>query len=257
MSRHRFFIDEIIPDSAEAASIAEADLHHAYRVLRLQVGEEIDLVDKSGKTFVIRLTCVSGEEVTGDIIERETAPENEGPELVLLQGLPRGSKVDEIIQKGVELGLTSFRPLLTRQSQIRLDEAASRKKQQRWQKIAEMAAKQSSANYIPEVYMAERLETSLARIAEEDRALGGKVLNLIAWEGETELLLSDCLAKEKPAEMRAIRILIGPEGGFAEDEVKLAIEHGYISVSLGKRILRTETAGPAILAIVGFALGRI
>ncbi len=257
MSRHRFFGNQEIDPNALDACLAKEDLHHAVRVLRLQAGEEVDLVDTASRTYRLRLTTVSQDEVSGLIIARETEAMQNGPKLVLLQGLPRGSKVDEIIQKSVELGLSAFYPLLTKQSQIRLDEASAKKKLVRWEKIAEMAASQSKADTIASIHLPQTLPRAIEALAASDLADGLRVLNLIAWEAEEKLLLSEALAPLELPEYDEIRFLVGPEGGFSPDEVDFAVANGYRSVSLGRQILRTETAGPTILAVLGFALGRI
>lgn len=253
MSLARFFTEECFPDTVREASLAAEDIHHAARVLRLKVGEEIELVDGEGQVLHLLLTHVTTEAVTGEILSRKLV-QTERLTFHLLQGLPRGSKVDEIIQKGIELGLDRFYPLLTQQSQIRLDAAGAKKKQERWMKIAEMAASQSGRNFVPEILLPQSLEACLQTIAAEDQASGQASLNLICWEKEEERSLAAVVREQSLTEKAVVRVLVGPEGGFAEGEVEMAKAYGFIPVSLGSNILRTETAGPAVLAMLGFAL---
>lgn len=253
MSLARFFTEERFAADAVEASLAAEDLHHAVRVLRLRVGEEVELVDRAGQVLHLLLTHCSPDEVKGEVLSRRLA-ETRRLQLHLLQGLPRGSKVEEIIQKGVELGLDRFYPLLTQQSQIRLDESAKRKKHERWTKIAEMAASQSGRDYIPEIMEAQSLETCLRTLREDDLAHERRVLNFICWENEKRMTLAHAIQQQRLRDHEQVRILVGPEGGFAEKEVEMAIEYGFTPVSLGSNILRTETAGPAVLAMIGFAM---
>lgn len=255
MSRHRFFLDEYIDETKAVVSLADTDRHYAVRVLRLRVGESIDLVDLSRRTFVIELTDVSLDDVSGTI--QTILEAKEKMRFELLQALPRGSKTEEILQKGVELGLTNFVPFFSKQSQIRLDPSSAKKKQERWQKIAASAASQSGRDHIPEVLVPESLESILKRFQEDDLKRDANVLMFIAFEGETKTTLKHLLTRSDLTDLDCVRFIVGPEGGFAKEEVLLANEYGYKSISLGQHILRTETAGPAILAILNYVIDQV
>lgn len=274
MSRPRFFIQSVLAPSAAEAFISESDLHHAVRVLRLRPGEEIDVVDGAGTELTVALTELSYEKVGGKILSRQVHMPESLPRIELIQGLPRGSKMEEIIQKSVELGVDAVRPVYTKNSQVKLDAKSSQKKTERWCKISEMAASQSGRTHIPDVFPPQSIRQLLEVISlsdtESDPALTGKdagpasegpvraVANLIAWEGEKDRLFSDYIGSGSGlAETAVLRVFVGPEGGFMDEEVTLLREHSFVTVGLGRRILRTETAGPAVLAALAYALRRM
>ena len=165
-------------------------------------------------------------------------------EIWLFQGLPKADKMELIIQKAVELGASAVVPVATKNAVVRLDEKKAQAKKKRWQAIAESAAKQSKRSYIPQVGMVMSLKEAFSYIEEQKFDL-----SMIPYELEKGMDgIKQVLGRLAPGQQ--IAVFIGPEGGFDEEEIKLALKMGVKPVSLGKRILRTETAGPAILALL-------
>ncbi|MCG0277561.1 MAG: 16S rRNA (uracil(1498)-N(3))-methyltransferase [Thermanaeromonas sp.] len=219
--------------------------HHAARVLRLKVGEEITLADERGGLFRGRVTAVLEGEVEAELLE--DLPSVEPPLTVtLLQGLPKGDKMDLIVEKCTELGVKRIIPLLTERVVVRLDEEAALRKRERWQRVARAAAQQSRRGHIPAVELPRTLEEALGVIPAE-------TLLLILWEGERSCGLKGALGRASPGQ--PVALIVGPEGGLSKKEVELACKAGGIPVHLGPRILRTETAGLTCLAIVMYELG--
>lgn len=271
MSLPRFFPEDLALD--EGSTVGErlrfegADARHARRVLRLRPGESLVLCKGDGADYICQIDSLTE---TGFILAlraRRANPCETGAELTLWQALPKGGKMDEIIEKSVELGVCRIVPLESARSLVRLE--AARGKLERWRRIAASAAKQSGRAFVPEVAAPLAWEEALARLSDE---LGGpgaggapapgaparaaEVLGFIPWESAEEPTLPALLRgpEVKPAELERVHFLIGPEGGLDAEEVAAARGAGLIPVSLGRRILRTETAGPAVLAMLNALL---
>lgn len=226
-------------------TITGPDVVHISRVLRLGPGDVITVMDGRGKGYRVRLTGITGTAVEGVILE-QFIPGGEAPlKVTLVQGLSKGDKMDIIIQKSTELGVSCVVPLACRRSVVRLTPAKARERQQRWQRIALEAAKQSRRAIVPRVTEVMDLPAVLDLISPG-------ALALMPWEEERELSLKAALRGQSCGE---VFIFIGPEGGFAAGEVAVARERGVLSVSLGPRILRTETAGLATLTMILYELG--
>lgn len=233
----RFFIPE--PFTPEM-TVTGRDAHHILDVLRMQAGDCLQVVADDGVSFVGEIIRTGGNRVT--VACREILRESHEPtvQILLLQGLAKGEKMDLIVQKAVEIGVAELFPVRMDHSVVLLDGARAEKRAERWQKIAEAAAKQSKRDLVPPVH--EVLD--LARALEETRA----DLLLAAYESENVMNLKEALQAHKDA--RRIAVVIGPEGGLSNEEVALIRERGGLSVSLGRRILRTETAGLVAAAAI-------
>ena len=223
-----------------------ADVNHMKNVLRMKPGEDVRVNDGIGKTY---LCCVSAyEEQTAvlDIIKEMESDTELPSRVVLFQGLPKGDKMEWVVQKAVELGAYSIVPFAAKRSVVKLDEKKAAKKQARWQAIAKGAAEQSGRGIVPEVHMVHTFTEALKMAEEMDVILIPYELE----EGmkETARVLEDIVPGQ------SVGIFIGPEGGFEEEEIKRAKESGAHPVTLGKRILRTETAGLAVLSILMYYL---
>ncbi|WKY43468.1 RsmE family RNA methyltransferase [Eubacteriaceae bacterium ES2] len=243
---HRFFVDKNqICD--ESITIMGEDFKHLTRVLRLKINDEIEVCDGLGMDYRVAIRTIAQNELTGSIIETiASSGENTDFEVTLFQGLPKGSKMETIVQKNVELGVSAIVPFSSRRA---VSEIAKKedKKLERWQRIAYEAAKQSKRGIIPEIQSLMRVNAVGEKLADFD-------LVLLAYEDEQECSLKKVLTDfDWPAEKKLrIAVIIGPEGGFDPDEVKLLTASGAKSVSLGKRILRTETAGMLVIGQVNF-----
>jgi 16S rRNA (uracil1498-N3)-methyltransferase len=242
---HRFFISkENI--SGTAALIKGDDAHHIQKVLRLKPGEEIVLCDGRGMDYVVEIQSMEKGRVFGQVIGTRPALTEPRTKVTLIQGLPKGSKMEVVIQKCVELGVYRIVPAYTTRAVVRIeDEKSADKKLLRWQRIAEEAAKQSQRGIVPEI-------SQLLSFTEAVNNIKAS-LKLILWEGEKEQSLRRVL-QSYPGKPDSIAILVGPEGGLDVGEIELAREHGWISVTLGPRILRTETAGMAVLSAIMYAM---
>ena len=227
---HRFFIPKPFK---EEMRITGRDAHHIIDVLRMQPGEQIQIVADDGVSFVGEVTAVNSNTVT--VLAKEILRETHEPDvrISLLQGLAKGDKMEFIIQKAVEIGIAEIFPVAMVHSVMVLDSSKAEKKVERWQKIAEAAAKQSKRDSIPTVHEVMKLDQILQQEKWD--------LLLVAYESENQVSLKEALQAHKEA--KTIGVVIGPEGGLSMEEVEAAQKQGGIAVSLGRRILRTETAG--------------
>lgn len=236
---YRFYVTpEQIRD--EKIEIVGEDVNHIRNVLRMRRGEKVVLCDGDGTDYICELAQTEGKSVIADILEKK-ASETELPvKLVLFQGLPKKDKMELIIQKAVELGAAEIIPVITRRTIVKTDEGKEEKKLQRWQAIAESAAKQSERGRIPQVGRILTWKEALARMKQFD-------YNGILYENARGMRPTAEFVK-KAVNAASIGILVGPEGGFEECEVEQAVEAGAERLSLGSRILRTETAGFTMLS---------
>ncbi len=218
--------------------ITGSDLNHMKNVLRMRVGEEF-LVSADGISYLCRLAGYEDDAAAAEIIEEDYQNTSLPIRICLFQGLPKSDKLELIIQKAVELGAEEIVPVEMHRCIVKLDEKKKAAKRDRWQAIAEAAAKQSKRNVIPAV----QAPVSFARAME---MAGEMDLFLVPYEDARGMAATrDALAKLKAG--MSVGLLIGPEGGFEPREVEAAQAAGGVSVSLGRRILRTETA--AITAV--------
>lgn len=218
--------------------ISGSDYNHIVNVLRMKQGDEF-LVSCEGVSSLCTLDGIDGENVYAKISEENFRSTELPIKIYLFQGLPKADKMELIIQKCTELGVYSVIPTEMKNCVVKLDDKKKKSKVARWQTIAESAAKQSKRNIIPEVGDVLSYKQALAEMKKLD-------LVLVPYENERGMLATkEALSKIK--EGMSVGILIGPEGGFDESEIAQAIEAGGLSISLGARILRTETA--AITAV--------
>ena len=228
------------------AVLEGADVNHMKNVLRMRQGEEVKISDGEGKVYRCRVGAYEDGRAVLDILE-ELETDTELPsEIWLFQGLPKGDKMDWIVQKAVELGVYRIVPFRASRSVVKLDEKKAGKKCGRWQTVAKGAAEQSGRGVIPEVGQVQDFREAL-------RTAGSLNRILIPYElergmAETVKVIEDI------APGQSVGIFIGPEGGFEKEEIELAVQHGAVPVSLGKRILRTETAGLTALSILMYHL---
>lgn len=243
----RFFVEPYqIQEEEHRIILTGSDVNHMKNVLRMRIGEDVWISDGKEKEYHCTIESFEEENAVLHILYAQE-PQYELPSRIyLFQGLPKGDKMELIIQKAVELGAYAIVPVETRRCIVKLDEKKALKKTARWQQIAESAAKQSKRILIPQVKQVMGWRDALALAKELD-------VLLIPYElakgiKETREILSNIKLGQ------SVGIFIGPEGGFEEDEVQAAMEAGAKPVTLGKRILRTETAGMTMLSILMFTL---
>jgi 16S rRNA (uracil1498-N3)-methyltransferase len=241
----RFFVP---PDQIKDSRIriAGPDVNHIARVLRLGRGSALTILDGRGKSYAAVIQELGREEVFCEINNELPSIPACPVKVTLVQGIPKSEKMDLIIQKGTELGISKVIPLICSRCVVRLAGDQLPRKQERWQRIALEASKQCRRPDVPEV----------AVPAELDEVLGCLPANctaLIPWEEENNVSLKDLLHEIKA--VQEVYIFIGPEGGFTAGEVAAAQAAGVRPVTLGPRILRTETAGMAVITMVLYRWG--
>ena len=242
---HRFFVPQLYN---EEMYIEGVDARHISKVLRMQPGAQLQIVSDDGVSAVAEITAIDSERVTVRCLEKLAESHEPRVKLVLAQGLAKGEKMDFIIQKAVEMGAYSVIPVAMEHSVVRLDGAKAAKKVERWQKIAESAAKQSKRDIIPEVQPVQSMAEMLAKCTCQPK--------IIAYECEDRLSLKAALkAAEAAGGISELLLIIGPEGGISEAELEQARQAGAVPVSLGRRILRAETAGLVAISAIFYETG--
>ena len=221
----------------------EDEARHIGKVLRLGVGDTIYLLDEEGSTYHAMITARDAKTVEVEIVEKIPPQKEPSMEIVLGQAIPKAQKMDLIVQKATELGVSSIIPFLSDRSVPLLDAERSLRKRMRWQKVAVEATKQCGRTIVPQVDAIIPFRGLLNRWDENS-------LKIMLWEDEKNNTLKDLLKTHQPS--ARVVILVGPEGGFSGQEVNMAREAGFHTVSLGKYILRTETAGMSLLSIVHY-----
>ena len=242
---HHFFVSpEQIDD--KYVIITGGDVNHIKNVLRMKVSEELLISNGQDKDYYCKIETISDDEIKALILDEEFEGTELPTELYLFQGLPKSDKMELIIQKAVELGVKEIIPVATKRCVVKLDDKKEASKIKRWQAISESAAKQSRRTIIPEISSVMSFKEAINRAKEFE-------LGIIPYENFKDMKeTKEVLAKVKKG--IKIGIFIGPEGGFEESEVQYALDNGIHPISLGKRILRTETAGLAIVSVLMFQL---
>lgn len=239
---HRFFIPQLYN---EEMTITGVDAKHIGKVLRMQPGDKLQIVSDDGVSALAEVASVTESTVTVRCLEKLAESHEPAVKITLAQGLAKGEKMDFIIQKAVELGACSIVPVAMEHSVVRLDGAKADKKVERWQKIAEAAAKQSKRDIIPQVQPVQTVKEMLAN--------NDCKTKIIAYECEDRMSLKTAL--REAGQMEDLLLIIGPEGGISEAELAKAREAGAVPVSLGRRILRAETAGLVAMSAIFYETG--
>ncbi|MDD6479376.1 MAG: 16S rRNA (uracil(1498)-N(3))-methyltransferase [Oscillospiraceae bacterium] len=236
---HNFFVDESQRQDSRYI-ITGADYNHIINVLRMNIGDSF-LVSTKGQSDLCEIEAFDGESVTASIIEENYQNTELSLKIYLFQGLPKGDKMEFIIQKSVELGVYAIIPTEMNRCVVKLDEKKKKSKVLRWQAISESAAKQSKRNYIPKVLDVLSYKQALKKAEELD-------LLIVPYEN-AEGMVATKRVLEDLKNCKSVGILIGSEGGFDDSEIELVKEMGGKVISLGKRILRTETAAITTVAM--------
>ena len=242
---HRFFAEPGQIGEKEIV-ITGADVNHIRNVLRMRTGEEVLIADGRGAEYRCKLTDLSENEVRAQILWKLDGNAELASAVTLFQGLPKSDKMDLIVQKCVELGVDRIVPVSTKRAVVKLDAKKEETRLKRWNTISESAAKQSGRGVIPEVSGVMSFEKALAEAKTLD-------VLLIPYERAEHMTETRRVMGEiRPGQ--SVGIFIGPEGGFEESEVEEAVAAGARAITLGRRILRTETAGLAVMAMLGYLL---
>ena len=242
---YQFFVDDAQVHEHEIV-IEGSDVNHIRNVLRMKIDERIRISNMSGKAYFCHITLITEDMVVAEIDSEDDNGTELGNRITLFQGLPKGDKMELIIQKAVELGVYKIVPVSMKNCVVKLDEKKAAKKVERWQAIAESAAKQSKRTIIPLIDKPVPYKLALEKAGKLD-------VTLVPYENERGMdATRQIMGQIKKGQ--SIGIVIGPEGGFAPEEIKLADDNDMHRISLGSRILRTETAGLATLAMLVFNL---
>lgn len=241
----KFYVDGL-GDADKTVNITGEDVNHIKNVLRLRTGECITLCDGRGKDYICRISKLGEDYVSADVEDIMMNAAELNTKITLFQGMPKADKMELIIQKAVELGVNEIVPVMTKRTVVKLDVKKEKKKLERYNSIALSAAKQSGRGVIPVVkdFMSYKEALSYAESLD---------MNIIPYEEAKGIeysrqIISDIKGKNN------LGIFIGPEGGFAKEEVDAAVNIGAKCITLGNRILRTETAGLAVLSIIMFEI---
>ena len=242
---HHFFVtpQQISGDNIR---IEGGDVNHMKNVLRMKLHEKAEISDGESRTYLCEVEAYEEDVAVLHILEEMEADTEPASKLYLFQGLPKSDKMELIVQKAVELGVYQVIPVAMKRSVVRLDDKKAAKKADRWNSIAESAAKQAGRSRIPEVTMPLSYKEALKMAEELD-------VTLLPYElaGGMEVT-REVIRQIKSGQ--SVGIFIGPEGGFEPEEVDAAVSMGAKVITLGRRILRTETAGLATLAVLMFEL---
>ena len=244
----KFFVtsDKIIDSQI---IIDTEDVAHISRVLRLGEGDLLTVCDSQGTDYEAEIVSLGQKEILCKINSQSMSASEPNIKVTLFQGLPKASKMEYIIQKTTELGITEIVPAKLSRCVVKIDNKKDEaKKLDRWQKISESAAKQSGRGIIPKISPIMTLDEIIERSKEFD-------LFFVPYECEEQKTLRNVLLSKK--DIKTVGFLIGPEGGFDIAETEKLRSTGIDTVTLGKRILRTETAGEAVLAMIMYEIGDI
>ncbi len=245
---HKIFVE---PEniSSNQIEITGENLNHIKNVLRCQKNEKIEIASLQEASFSY-ITCIeeiSKEKMICRILEKKPVETETRIYLHVIQGIPKADKMEWIIEKGTELGVKEFTPLLLKRCVVKLEPREEEKKQVRWRKIAKAAAEQSKRNQIPVINKIQNVEKVFQTIQNYD-------IVLVAYEGEKENTLKQEARKLEQKQNLKIAIIVGPEGGIEEAEIQQMKEMGAKIISLGKRILRTETASLVVVSNIIYEL---
>lgn len=243
----KFFVTKNQINDGVVTLIGE-DVRHIANVLRKTVGDCINICNiTTSENFLCQLEEINKEEIKCRIKEFLKSETESNTDITIFQGLPKAEKMELIIQKCTELGAKTFIPVVMDRCVVKLDNKTETKKIERWQKIAETAAKQSGRDIIPKVENLINLQKLLYLIKNYD-------IVLLAYENENDYTLKEALQTVKNIQNLKIGVIIGPEGGIDIKEVQQLENAGVKAITLGKRILRTETVGIVVTSIILYEL---
>ncbi len=221
------------------------EARHLLQVLRMKVGDQVMLFDNSNQQYQARISSISGDKVHFEILDRQTIRRESPIQIILGLPLIRSQPFEWMLQKGTELGVATFRPFYSVHSRRNFEKAEMESRMKRWQRIIVEAAKQCERNVLPKLFPA----VSFTDILEEEQ----EAIKIIPYEEESSRTLKDL--ERQPSPSGSVLALIGPEGGFHQDEVQEAQLKGFVPISLGPRTLRSETAALALICLFQFLWG--
>ncbi len=237
---YQFFVDDA-QIGREFVTITGADVNHIKNVLRMKAGEKIRISNQQGRDYYCEISEVTDTFVQADILNEDAASTELPSKIYLFQGIPKGDRMETVIEKAVELGVYEIIPVAMKYCVVKLDAKKEAAKVARWQKQAEAAAKQSKRSIIPKIHPVMSYKEAVEYAMQCD-------VRLVPYENERGMQGT----REAFSTIKAgtsVSVMIGPEGGFAEDEIA-QVKDSMQVISLGKRILRTDTAGIAVMSML-------
>ncbi len=240
----KFFVD---PNKVmgDIITIDTSDVLHITKVLRLNVGDTVTVSDSTSTDYECEITEILKDSVLLKVLSKKNIDTESNIEITVFQALPKASKMEYIIQKNTELGVVRFVPVALLRCVVKLDKKEEDKKVLRWQKISDEAAKQSGRGILPQVTGVHNLKSAVEEMKKSD-------LFFVPYESEDNNSLKPFLRGKTP---KTVSYLIGPEGGFSPEEIDYIKEQGIPLITLGKRILRTETASLAVTSMLMYEIG--
>ncbi|MFN8634807.1 MAG: RsmE family RNA methyltransferase [Chloroflexota bacterium] len=251
-TQHRFFVDPALLGGDHVA-LSAGQAHQISRVLRLKVGDRVVLVDGQGQEYLVKLDEVRSSAVTGAVEQIRPSRPEPRLRLTLYQALVPRDRFETVLQKGTEVGIARFVPIWCERSIVPGGERIDAGRIERWRRIVTEAAEQCERGIVPEIGAPARFPEALAWAVHDGPTL-------VAWERERERALRTGLELAlagRSAQQSSLALFVGPEGGFTNLEIEQARDAGALTVSLGPRILRTETAGPVLAALALYEAGEL
>ncbi len=248
MAMQRFFVS---PEAFERQPVVLTgpQAHQVRRVLRMRLGERAVLLDGRGWACEGLLIAVTETDVRFQVSQRWQESGEPRTQITLLQAVLKGERFGWVLQKGTEVGVSAFMPVICERNVVD-DMEAVEDKRERWERIIQEAAEQSGHAFLPQLLPAQLFQQAVQPSSLPGKAGASPPLRLLLWEGEQEASLNGALAGCNFASGARIQVLVGPEGGFTEEEVRLARSYGIRTITLGPRILRADTAGVVAAAII-------
>lgn len=241
----------------EVVALEGDDARHLAQVMRAKPGDKFIVCDGSGREALARIVTVDKDKVHAEIAWERIAESEMAWRVTVAQSLPKGDKLETVIQKGTEAGAAAFVPFLSQRTVVQYDERKEAKRVDRWRKIAKEAAEQSHRGVVPEVMAVSAWKSLIGRFAEYDLVLLCYEEEGRAGNGLRRVLTEFAGRQAGGGENPRVLVVVGPEGGFDEREAEAAAAAGAKLVGLGKRILRTETAALYALACIAYASGEL
>lgn len=226
-----------------SATISGSDVNYLKNVLRLKAGDEITVIDGKNTEYTSKIIFIQNDTAEAKLISERSSAISSNINVTIAQGLPKNPKMDLIVQKATELGAAKIIPVTTERSVVKIAKEKAGGKIDRWQKIAKEAAEQSGRSSMPTIDGISGFDDILFSCNEYDKCI-------MLWELEKEITLKSFLRRNQ--KIKNLLVLIGPEGGFSRKEAERAKEKGFVTVSIGNRILRTETASLAVLSMIDY-----
>ena len=244
---HRFFVnrESIIADHVKMTG---SEVEQIRKILRMKRGEEIAILDGLGWEYRVQLKEIKKGYVAGEIKFKDFKAEDSKIKIILGQGIPKGEKMDFVVQKATELGVSEIVPLKLERCVVKIPPLGGLEKIKRWQRIAKESSEQSLRRFIPSINTIYDLRQFCDKYKNTD-------LKIVFYEEEEKRGLRNLLSGK--GEVKSISVIVGPEGGLSSEEIEIANSYGFISAGLGQRILRTDTVALTAISILQFSYGDI